>query len=49
MQQETEARAHGEIIQMLLVLVKEGRQLLLFKTMGSRVPWGKLDAWEWFS
>src|SRR5437667_2482982 len=34
---------------MLLVILKDVRHLLLFKTMGSRVPWGKLDAWEWFS
>jgi hypothetical protein len=48
MQQKTEASANGNIIQMLLVILKDVRHLL-FKTMGSRVPWGKLDAWEWFS
>src|SRR6266487_3145082 len=48
MQQETEASANGDIIQMLLVILKDVRHLLL-KTMASAVPWGKLDAWEGFS
>jgi hypothetical protein len=32
----------------LLVILKDVGHLL-FKPMGSRVPWGELDAWEWFS